>query len=205
MIYLSDDYVEKYQDSVGYILGRAISNNYSFSFIEKTIASSSIFKEFENSNITQIAFSSPMCLYSKLFDDENDYEYEIYSKYAWLGYIYIQLFFELKITFELLFLLLPIEEALQMYNLYHEMDISQTINYVKSKMKPSILHYLISKKNISLNELSNSSGLSFSTIRSLVYGYRDIGKLELKKANQIASSLNVRLDSLIYPLNLDFE
>lgn len=205
MIYLSDDYVEKYQDAFGYVLGRAIDNKYSFSYIENIISHSTIFNEFEESNITQIAFSSLEKTYNKLFIDENDFIYDQYGIYGWLGYIYIQSFLELKITFELLFILLPIEEALNMYHLYHEMDIVQMINYVKNKMKPSLLHAITSKKKININELASGSGVSFSTIRSLVYGYRDINKIELKNAKKIATFLNVRLDSLICPLDLKLE
>ena len=88
MIYLADDYVQKYENALTYILGRSVTKGYSFSFIERSIAYSVTFSEFEKSNVTHIAFSSNEKIYSELFDDENnDYIENPYDIYGWLGYV----------------------------------------------------------------------------------------------------------------------
>ena len=38
MIYLSDDYIEKYIDTLSYLINRAVEEGYSFDYIEKHIA-----------------------------------------------------------------------------------------------------------------------------------------------------------------------
>lgn len=203
MIYLADDYIQKYENVLTYVLGRSITNGYSFSFIERNIAYSVTFSEFEKSNVTNIAFSSNEKIYSELFDDENNgYEENPYDIYGWLGYIYIHLFLEFKITFEMLFIALPIETAIQMYPVYHEMDISQLDNYFACELFPSSLSCIMKKRDITMQELANKTNIPFATIRSLKLGYRDIDKLEVFKTVLIASALNVKIESLLKEIPL---
>ena len=206
MIYLADDYVQKYENVLTYILGRSIARGYSFSYIERSIAYSATFSEFEKSNVTQIAFSSNEKIYSELFDDDNnDYKENPYDIYGWLGYIYIHLFLRFKTTFEMLFIALPIETAISMYPIYHEMDISQIDDYLSIELFPSSLSCIMKKHNITMQELASKTNIPFATIRSLKLGYRDIDKLEVLKATLIASALNVKTETLLkeIPLILD--
>lgn len=207
MIYLSDDYVSKYQDALGYIVGRAISEGFAPRHIEKAIAYSSPFSMFEKSNITDIAFSSYEKLYETIFDtkDINEYRYNPYDCFGWLGYTYIRLFFDLRITFEALFVILPIDKAINMYHLYHEMDYRQTLEAVKESIKYTIFDVIMKTKNISTKRLSELSNVSVSTISSLRYGNRDINKLEVSSCLKIANALNVKTESLLTDINLIFE
>ena len=203
MIYLADDYVQKYENVLTYILGRSITKGYSFSFVERCISYSATFSEFEKSNVTHIAFSSNERIYSEIFDDENNgYIENPYDIYGWLGYIYIHLFFKFKITFEMLFIALPIETAINMYPLYHEMDVSQMDDYLSIELFPSSLSCIMKKRNITMQELATKTNIPFSTIRSLKLGYRDIDKLEVFKTVLIASALNVKIETLLKEIPL---
>ena len=203
MIYIADDYVQKYENVLTYILGRSITKGYSFSFIERSIAYSIAFSEFEKSNVTRIAFSSNDELYKELFNDENnDYKESPYDIYGWLGYVYVHLFFRFKITFEMLFIALPIETAISMYPLYHEMDITQLFEYFVEVLRPSSLSLVMKKRGFTMKKLSEASNVPFTTIRSLKLGYRDIDKLEVFKTVLIASALNVKIESLLKEIPL---
>lgn len=205
MIYLSDDYLNKYIDTFGYIFARSIKEGYSFSYIEKSISYSSMVEELERSNITTIAFSSSEKIYHDLLPlySNNDFAYSPYDEFGWLGYIYVHLFLHFQITFELLFIILPIEKALSLYKIYHEMDISQTYAFFKESVKYSYLDNIMKAKKISINELSNASGISKSTINFLKYGKRDISKLETQKLFKISKALNVKMATLLNNLELE--
>lgn len=207
MIYLSDDYVNKYQDTLGYVIGRGISEGYSVRFIEKSIAYSSAFSSFEKSNITDIAFSSCEKIYNSMFESKsiNDYGYNPYGVFGWLGYTYIRLFFDLKITFESLFFILPIDKAVNMYHVYHEMDYRQTLDDVKSSIEYSLLNIIMKAKGLSSKKLSILSGVPASTISSLRYGKRDINKLEAISVLKIANALGVKSESLLTDIDLKVE
>ena len=206
MIYLCDDDIIKFQDTLGYIIARTISNGYSPRFVERTIAYSSAFSLLEKSDITELAFSTKECVFSDIFNGYliNDYEYSQYDVYGWVGYTYIRLFFDLKITFESLFIVLPIDKTINMYPLYHEMDYLQTLEFVKNKIKYSILDEIMTFKSLSTQKLSRLSGVSFSTISALRYGKRDINKLEASSLLKLANALRVKVESLLTDINLIF-
>lgn len=207
MIFTSDDYITKYQDTLSYILERAVFEKYSLDYIEKTIAYSKPFLEFEKSNITQIAFSSQEYIYHELFPlkDNDDFYADYYGPFGWAGFMYIKLFFDLRITFETLFIIFPIEKMLASYHLYHEMEYSQLLRYVKSLIAFSYLNMIMKKKNISSNDLSNNTGISMSTINALRYEKRDINKVEANKLLKMSSALNVRMESLLTDIALEFD
>ena len=206
MIYLGDDYIEKYESVIAYLIGKAIEERYSLSYIQSVIANSKMCDELEKSNITTIAFTSKEKIYDDIFNPTITSNVNIspYSVFGWLGYIYIHLFFDLKVTFEYLFLLLPIEEAINLYPLYHEMDYSQLLQYVKEQDKLSHLYVVMNNRNISSQKLSNITGISNSTITALKYSNRDFDKLEVKKAIIICDTLNVKVTTLINELPLSF-
>ena len=206
MIYLCDDDITKFQDTLGYIIARTISNGYSPRFVERTIAYSSAFSLLEKSDITELAFSTKECVFSDIFNGYliNDYEYSQYDVYGWVGYTYIRLFFDLKITFESLFIVLPIDKTINMYPLYHEMDYLQTLEFVKNKIKYSVLDEIMTFKSLSTQKLSRLSGVSFSTISALRYGKRDINKLEASSLLKLANALRVKVESLLTDINLIF-
>lgn len=207
MIYLSDDYVTTFQDALGYIIGRTISNGYSPRFVERTIAYSSAFSLLERSDITELAFSPKEYIFERMFEINisNEYEYSPYDVYGWLGYTYIRLFFDLKTTFESLFFVLPIDEAINMYPLYHEMDYLQTLEYLKGKVKYSLLDVIMTYRKISSQKLSRLSGVSYSTITALRYGKRDINKLEGSSLLKLSNTLRVKMESLLTDINLIFD
>lgn len=207
MIYLSDDYVTTFQDALGYIIGRTISNGYSPRFVERTIAYSSAFSLLEKSDITELAFSPKEYIFERMFEINisNEYEYSPYDVYGWLGYTYIRLFFDLKTTFESLFFVLPIDEAINMYPLYHEMDYLQTLEYLKGKVKYSLLDVIMTCRKISSQKLSRLSGVSYSTITALRYGKRDINKLEGSSLLKLSNTLRVKMESLLTDINLIFD
>lgn len=204
MIYLSDDYVEKYINALSYLIGRSHHEGYSFDYIEKSIAYSISINELEKSNITIFAFSSIEKIYNHIFPtNDNDYVFSMYDIFGWVGYTYMHLFLNLEITFEALFNIIPIQDMLNLYNLYHEMSFSQMIDYTKEKMKYSILDIVMKRKNISNRELSNNTNVSISTINALRYGKRDISKLEANKLLLISRYLNVKMETLLPNIHLN--
>ena len=204
MIYLSDDYIAKYCDTLSYIIERSVYEQYSFNHIERSIAYSMMINELEKSDVSIIAFSSSEDIYHQIFPlkDNDGFIQDIYSNYSWASYIYMHLFLDLEITFESLFFIVPLEEILSLYHLYHEMDYSQTLSYVKDKMERSTLNIIMKRKKISSNKLSSLTNTSISTIKALRYSYRDIDKIEARKLLLIANCLNVKMESLLPSIHL---
>ena len=158
MIYLSDDYVCKYSDTLSYLIGRSCREGYSFDFIERNISYSLMISELEKSNITLIAFSSMEKNYNDVFHIyRNEYDFNAYDIYGWIGNTYMHLFLSMKITFEALFYVIPLREMLDLYKLYHEMDFNQILYYAKELIKHSLLDIVMKRKKISNKDLSNKT------------------------------------------------
>lgn len=203
MIYLADDYVTKYGDTLTYLLGRAYSENYSFDYIQKTISYSQMIGEFEKSNVTIIAFSSMERIYNDIFPKhDNNYVFNPYDVFGWCGYVYAHLFLKMEITFEALFYLIPLEGMLNLYHLYHEMSITQIEDYASEILKYSMLDIVMKAKKVSNGDLSKLTGISISTINALRYSKRNIAKLEADKLLLIANSLDVKMETLLPSIHL---
>lgn len=198
MIYLGYDYVEKYQLVVSYLIKNAIEAKYAIPYIEKRIAYSDVFSEFEKSDVTKIAFSSCETTYSSIFDKNPFSSVSEYDVYGWIGYAYIQLFLKLKITFESLFMLIGIEEMIRKYKIYHEMDIRQLEDVIKQRLNYSLLDAFMKSKKISTKELSTRTKIPYSTVSSLRYGKRNIDKVEFRAVIRISKALNIKAESLSY-------
>lgn len=203
MIYLSDDYLTKYSDTLSYLIYRSYKEGYSTNYIEKSIAYCKVINELERSNITTIAFTSFEKIYQDIFPSKNnDFVYNAYDEFGWCGYVYMHLFIKTKITFEALFFLIPLKEMLSLYHLYHEMGITQIEEYAKNKLKYTILDIVMKELNISSKKLADITNISESTITALRYKKRDIGKLEASKLSLIAFALNVKIETLLPSINL---
>ena len=205
MIYLEDDYLEKYISVFSYIFERSAFEKYSLSYVQNKIAYSVIANELERSNITTIAFSSKEKIYADLFPDfeVNDFKSSLYNIYGWLGYLYVHLFLDLKLTWEMLFIILPLKRAMEMYPLYHEMDYKQSLEYVKSLRKYSNLDSILTIKKISTLSLAKSTSIPEATLKAIRYNHRDISKLSVSSVSKIALHLGVKIESLLPSLDLE--
>lgn len=205
MIYTSYDYISKYSDTLAEIIALAKLDKYSFEYIERVLSSSKMIDEFEYSDITLIAFTSSSRLYRSLFPDAkasiNDIA--LFDSSYWIGETYIRIFLKYKLTFEAIFTYLPLEIMERQYALYHEMDEGQFDEYFESLLKENILSKIMSKKSITSVALAKKTNISLSTIRSLKEGKRDIHKISADKLEKIATSLNIKLRTLLYPITLD--
>lgn len=205
MIYTSYDYISKYSDTLAEIIALAKLDKYSFEYIESILSSSKMINEFEYSDITLIAFTSSSRLYRSLFPDAkasiNDIA--LFDSSYWIGETYIRIFLKYKLTFEAIFTYLPLEIMERQYALYHEMDEGQFDEYFESLLKENILSKIMSKKSITSVLLAKKTGISLSTIRSLKEGKRDIHKISADKLEKIATALNIKLRTLLYPITLD--
>lgn len=196
MIYQGYDYLKKYELVISYIIENAITSGYAIPHIERQIAYSKVFTEFEESDVTEIAFSSCEKSYLSMFEKNSFNKVNEYGIYGWIGYAYIYLFLKEKITFETLFLIMPIENMINRYPVYHEMDIRQLEDDFKYLTRYSLFDAILKAKKISTNELSIKTNIPFSTLSSIRFGKRDINKVEFSTVIKIAKALKIKPESL---------
>lgn len=99
------------------------------------------------------------------FEIKEDNSYGVFNDAYWCGYTYFELFTRLKKPFNYIFLKLPFPNMLQIYSIYHEMDISSLIEYFsKIEKKETILKALRKRRRVSLPKLSQETGIALTTL-----------------------------------------
>jgi DNA-binding Xre family transcriptional regulator len=207
MIYTAYDYLTKYGDTIGEIINLAELDGYSFDFIEKTLYKSSMIKEFEESNITQIAFNSSILIYRKLFpnSEATTKDIHLFSSYYWIGEMYIKIFFKYKVNFETIFAYLPIQKMHELYEVYHEMDVTQFYRYFESLKEKNTFEIFLKEKELTLKALSNKTGISVSTLKALKEGKRDFVNLKSSYLEKISHYLGVEMQTLLGEITLEIK
>ena len=200
MIYASDDIIQSYVETLACLLSYGNQQRFSPSFVERSIAYSQPFSELENGNSRMLAFSSSrqICLEVFFASSPTFKGDEIYTDFGWIAETYIHLFLQHRpMTFEFLFLAFPLSEMVEKYPLFHEMDHSQIEEEYRNRIQYSKLDVILKRLNISTSRLAQDTGISMYTIRSLRYGYRQMGKTEAETVIKIASYLGIKPLSLL--------
>ena len=115
----------------------AIHNKMNLTAFTDYLASSDYLRNIENGNLIEISDISVEEGYHSIVGNNiaKDDSFGIYNDAYWCGYCYFELFLMLRKPFSYLFLKLPLEKMLDLYNVYHEMDISQLVDYFHDKEK----------------------------------------------------------------------
>ena len=100
------------------------------------------------------------------FDIVDENTFGIYNDAYWAGKNYFDLYLETKKSFEYIFLKLPLEEMMNLYSIFHEMDFSSLEMLFQTKMKErSILKALCQKYKCSLNDISKETLIPLPTLK----------------------------------------
>lgn len=110
---------------------------------------------------------------------EEKFNIKITDLSYWISMTYLNLFFQYKKSFSYLFLYFSLEDAVERFPVYHEMDVSQIFNYFEKKQKShTLLSKLLSEKGLTTKQLSVLSGISIHTLNGycksddILYGAR---------------------------------
>ena len=122
----------------------------------------------------------------------SDIEIEgIYNDAYWAGLGYFDLQQELKIPFSLLFLKLPLSKMLDIYSIYHEMDISSLVSYFISLNKEkTILRILCENKKCSLNDICKKTKIKLSTLKKYNESDSHLYSASFQNINKLVNYFN---------------
>lgn len=96
---------------------------------------------------------------------KKDESYGIYDDAYWCGYSYFELYLRIKKSFAFIFLKLSFSHMLDIYPMYHEMDISSLLEYFDElDQEKTIMRLLCEEKKASLTNLSDSTGINKATL-----------------------------------------
>ena len=179
--------------SVGYCLC------YCTSAIERAISYSSFFQKVENDKDTFAPIIVDSLLVKEIFPeyDVNLLTTPIYNQCLWAAEAYLRIQGESQLTFEAIFLYIPIAKMYGFFPLYHEMDFSHIVQlFFELYRQKSVLSLLIEKYGYTIVDISKASSVSYETLYSLKQRRREMKKVNVDTVRTIANILRVRIETL---------
>ena len=145
----------------------AIGNKVNLSSFTSALEKSKFIEAIENDRYDDI-FNKPIkAIFSTILDcavDDVNVQ-GIYNDAYWAGQYYFELFMRIKKPFSYIFLKLPLEKMMVVYDIFHEMDFSSFVEYFnKIEKEKTILRLLCERKRISIPNLSKATNISVNTL-----------------------------------------
>ena len=192
-------YIDEFSHNLERVLSTAKKYKYSFKVIERRISYNTYFQEIERSDNRIPRCVVDGSIMKEIFYDLNeDYENTpMYLDTTWAAEAYLRIQNETRLTFEAIFIYLPIKEMLKLFNVYHEMDFNQIVDLFKKRFEEeSVLDKLLEKFKMSLKSLSEMSGVSYDLLYGLKSRRRDIKKVNIKDIYEIKKVFDVRSETI---------
>lgn len=202
MIHAYDEY---YLDLTQDILGSMLE----LSFYFEKISASNLINLFLNSYLCKaIEEGDPVVITSKspnellgilLNKDPLDVvQNEFASPEYWAGYVLAYVLWYTNRTFKEIFDAFSIDELIENYFPYHELDISKITEFIISKLDmTSPLKKYRKLRKLSQNQLAFNSGVSLRTIRACEQGTLELNKAQGEILYKIARALSCPMENLI--------
>ncbi len=201
---MNSKYIDEYIALLERVIAVAYERSYSLISVERAISRSPFFQTIEKDHIGFAPITTDVELVKQIYAnhdiDLSDIPY--YKQCLWVSEAYLRILEKTKLTFEAIFLYIPIKRMFAYYHLYHEMDFTQIVDeFLRLYNDHSILDLLIKSRDYSLKEISNMINVSYDTLFSYKQRRRDIKKMEVQIALELANILRVRIETLIETTN----
>ena len=123
-----------------------------------------------------------------------DNGFGIYNDAYWSAVSYFDLHLKTNKPFSYIFLKLPLEKMLDMYDVYHEMDFSALLErFNELEKEKTILRALCEEKHVSLSKLSKGTGISVNTLMKYNASDNALYRASFQNIIEIATFLDVSI------------
>ncbi len=192
-------YIFEYTDLLARILSIGYLKQYTTSSIERCISYSSYFQQIEKDNHSFAPLTTDISLVKSVFPDLNDdfRKMPIYVQCLWAAEAYLRIQGQTQLTFECIFLYLPIKNIYEYFPVYHEMGFTRIVERFNELYSiQSALSIIIDKYGYSLEDISKKTGISYNTLYSLKSRRRDISKINVETALKLSTFLHIRMETI---------
>lgn len=172
----------------------AIENKMNLEAFTNHLAKSNFASSIESNSFSDL-FNLPLV---KIFYEitgnniDKDTSFGVFNDAYWCGYSYFEIQQRTGKSFALIFLKLPFAKLIDLYPIYHEMDITSLMDYFdKVNADKTILRLLCQKNKCSLQELSNKTGINKATLARYNASDDALLKASFKAVYKLATYFNV--------------
>lgn len=196
---MNSQYLYEYTNAFERILSTGYEIGYSTSSIERLISYSSYFQNIEKDDRGFAPIINDTTLIKKFFPDYkiNLLEIPTYNQCTWAAESFLRIQGNTGLTFECIFLYIPINKMYEYFPLYHEMDFVHIIKEFKRLYnEKSVLSLLVEKYRYSLTDIAKQIDVSYDVISSLKQRRRDIKKSNIDLVAKLSQIFNVRIETI---------
>lgn len=196
---MDDLYINEYINYLERVISYAHHEKYFLGAVENMISYCSFFQKIEKTQRGFAPIIEETKIIQDIFPDDkiSIEEVPVYNQCLWVAESYIRLQSETGLTFEAIFLYIPLQKMFELFPLYHEMDFSQIILLFKNLLsEKSIFEILLEKYNYTLKYISFKTKVSYDYLYSLKRRRRDIKKASVELVVQLADEFNVRIETI---------
>ena len=142
-------YLYDYVNCLERVLAVAYKRQYSLNALERLISYSPFFQKIERDSLVAPIIDEHILIngffpYVKVDLDD----LPTYNQCLWAAESYLRIQKETGLTFEAIFLYCPIKKMYEQFNVFHEMDFSQIINYFKELYLSQSIFEILMKRFI---------------------------------------------------------
>ena len=145
----------------------AIQNRVNFDSFTYSLERSEFVNKIEKGEYDEYFNRSLAAIFKDItgFQIDSDNSYGIYNDAYWCGCSYFELHERTNKSFAFIFLKLPLKKMMDLYSIYHEMDISSLLDlFAKLDQETTILRLLCERKNKSLSDISAVLNINKATL-----------------------------------------
>lgn len=144
------------------------NNNISIFSISNTIIENDLFDFLEENKVKEFLSCSYEEFVYKLYKTNSIYTTNAQvSELIWASKMYITISLNLNIPLKTIVLLCPLKQMLELFEVNHEMNDTQTIDYFKNNiLTTNILKALRKLRNITVRQLSVMTGINTNTLNA---------------------------------------
>lgn len=192
-------YVFEYAELFGRILSIGYLKEYTTASIERSVSYSSYFQQIEKDNYAFAPLETSTSFFRSVFPDLKDdfAKMPLYNECLWAAEAYMRIQGKTRLTFECIFLYIPIKKMYSYFLIYHEMDFSHIIKrFEELYSEQSALSIIVDKYGYFLEDISQQTGISYNTLYSLKSRRRDIRKINIETASKLSIFLHMRMKTI---------
>ena len=127
-----------------------------------------------------------------------DKSFGVFNDAYWSGISYFDLYLKTHKPFSYIFLKLPFEKMIDIYDVYHEMDFSSLYEYFqKLEKEKTILRLLCEQNHKSLSKISKATSISINTLSKYNASDEALYKASFQNIVKIAKYFDVPISLFI--------
>ena len=192
-------YIDEYAELFSIILSVGYKKQYTTNSIERAISYSPYFQAIEK-DVLQIApLVNDKVLVKTIYPDLNiDFsKITLYVHCVWAAESYLRIQGETGLTFECIFLYIPLKKMYEYFPIYHEMDFSHILNEFQRLYKTqSALSLILDRYGYSIEDVCKKTNIPYETLYSFKKRRRNIKKISVEVASALSYALNKRIETI---------